>query len=281
MFGGIYCYMTTPETNTPQILLTNDDGIASPGLWAAARELSKLGFVHVIAPSRQFSGAGRSLPSDSDGIIKAQQKLMDGGTWKVYAVGGSPAQSVLHAILEVLPVCPDLVVSGINFGENVGSGITISGTVGAALEVAAFGLPALAISLETELEHHYSYSEEVDFSTAAHFTGYFSRMLLGKRMPEDVDLLKVDVPKGATPDTPWVVTRVSRRRYFEPLPPQRASWEIPAVVGYRQSDNHLDDPPDSDSYALRVRRVVSVTPLSLDLTSRIDLGDFERLLRQE
>jgi 5'-nucleotidase len=272
--------MEAPETNIPQILLTNDDGIGSPGLWAAARTLAELGFVHVVAPRGQFSGAGRSMPKDSDGIIEAQQKLMGEDTWKVYAVGGTPAQTVLHAILEVLPVCPDLMVSGINFGENVGSGITISGTVGAALEGAAFGLPALAISLETEPEHHYTHSEEVDFSTAAYFTGYFSRLLLEKRLPEDADVLKVDIPSEATTETPWTVTRVSRRRYFEPLAPERASWLTPALLGYRQVDDHRDDSPDSDSYALRVRRVVSVTPLSLDMTARIDLGDFEKLLRQ-
>jgi 5'-nucleotidase len=273
--------MQEPEKELPQILLTNDDGIDSPGIWAAARALAELGFVHVVAPRGQFSGAGRSMPSTSDGIIQAQQMPVNNQTWKVYAVGGTPAQTVVHAILEVLPVCPHLVVSGINFGENVGSGITISGTVGAALEGAAFGLPALAVSLETEPQHHYAPSEEVDFSAAAYFTAYFSCMLLEKRLPWDVDVLKVDIPCEATPDTPWTVTRVSRRRYFEPLAPQRASWEIPAAVGYRQIDDHRDDAPDSDSYALRVRRMVSVTPLSLDMTARVDLGEFERLLRSE
>lgn len=272
--------MQDSDIKTPQILLTNDDGIASPGLWAAARALSKLGFVHVVAPRGQSSGAGRSMPGTSDGIIQPQEKPVDGQPWKVYAVGGTPAQTVLHAILEVLPVCPDLVVSGINFGENVGSGITISGTVGAALEGASFGIPALAVSLETEPQHHYSQSDEVDFSAAAHFSLYFSRMLLEKRLPQDVDVLKIDVPCDATEDTPWMVTRVSRRRYFEPLAPQRASWEVPGTVGYRQVDDHQDDAPDSDSYALRVSRVVSVTPLSLDMTSRIDLAEFERLLRK-
>jgi 5'-nucleotidase len=272
--------MSKIETSHPQILLTNDDGIGSPGLWAAARALSRLGFVHVVAPRGQFSGAGRSVPSTSDGVIQAQQKPVDGKTWKVYAVGGSPAQTVLHAILEVLPVCPDLVVSGINYGENVGSGITISGTVGAALEGAAFGIPSLAISLETEPQHHYTHSEEVDFSAAGHFCAYFGRMALEKRLPEDVDVLKIDVPCDATADTPWTVTRVSRRRYFEPLAPQRASWETPAQMGYRHADDYRDDLPDSDSYVLRVRRMVSVSPLSLDMTARIELGDFERLLRQ-
>src|SRR5512139_2704864 len=141
----------------PQILLTNDDGIQSPGLWAAAEALSELGFVHVVAPRDQFSGAGRSLPSTSDGILTEQQVLIHGKAWTVYSVGGTPAQAVLHGILEIMPSRPDLVVSGINYGENLGTGITVSGTVGAALEAAAMGIPALAISLETDVEQHLSY----------------------------------------------------------------------------------------------------------------------------
>jgi 5'-nucleotidase len=262
-----------------QILLTNDDGIQSPGLWAAANALSRLGFVHVVAPRDQFSGAGRSLPSDSDGVIQRRTMQVDGQSWEVYAVGGTPAQAVLHAVLEILPARPDLLVSGINYGENVGSGITISGTVGAALEGASLGIPALAISLETEQEHHYNHSEEVDFSAAAHFVAYFGDLLLKNRLPADVDVLKVDIPCDATPETPWRITRVSPKRYFDPLKPERDSWETPALIGYCIKDELDPDPPDSDSYALRVQRIVSVSPISLDLTSRIDLGAFDGILR--
>ncbi len=102
--------------NPLQILLTNDDGIRSPGLWAAAEALSELGFVQVVAPRDQFSGAGRSLPGTTDGIIQIQEVEVNGKPWSVYAVGGTPAQVVLHAVLEILPEKPDLVVAGINFG---------------------------------------------------------------------------------------------------------------------------------------------------------------------
>ena len=262
-----------------EILLTNDDGIQSPGLWAAAQALSALGFVHVAAPRDQFSGAGRSMPSSSDGTITIREVVVNGKPWQVHAVGGTPAQAVQHAVLEILGRPPDLLVSGINYGENVGSGITISGTVGAALEGSALGIPSLAISLETDEQHHFSYSTEVDFSTAAFFTAYFGQMLLSKRFPQDVDVLKVDLPCDATPETPWVVTRLSRKRYFEPLAPQRASWDQPAKMGYFRNDEHFSDAPDTDVYALQVLRVISVTPLSLDLTSRVDLRELERLLR--
>jgi 5'-nucleotidase len=262
-----------------QILLTNDDGIQSPGLWAAASVLSELGFVHVVAPREQHSGAGRSLPATSDGTIQAREMKVNGKLWQVYAVGGTPAQAVLHALLEILPEKPDLVVSGINYGENVGSGITISGTVGAAMEGAAMGIPALAISLETEPQHHYSHSEEVDFSTAAHFTRYFCRLALNHPFPADVDMLKVEIPCDATPETPWEVTRLSRQRYFEPLKPESAAWDAPRRVGYRTLKNHEAEAPGSDVYALAMQRIVSVTPISLDLTSRVDLGELEKSLR--
>ncbi len=264
---------------TTQILLTNDDGIQSPGLMAAAGALSALGYVTVAAPRDQFSGAGRSLPSTSDGLIHPRQAGVNGGMWQVYAVGGTPAQVVLHAVLEILPVKPDLVVSGINFGENVGSGVTISGTVGAALEAAAMGMQSLAVSLETDPRHHLSYSSEVDFSTAAFFTAYFARLLLDRKMPPDVDVLKVDVPCDATSETPWEMTRLSRMRYYEPIPPARTSWETPASVGYHLACCPEEDAPDTDVYVLRVKRHVAVTPISLDMTSRVDLQEFDRLLR--
>ncbi len=265
----------------PQILLTNDDGIRSPGLWAAATALSKIGYVHVAAPREQYSGAGRSLPYTSDGVIRVEQVQVNGQSWTVHAVGGTPAQAVLHGVLEILPRRPDLVVSGINYGENVGNGITVSGTVGAAMEAASMGIPSLAVSLETEVAHHLSYSTDIDFSAAAHFTALFADMLLKRKLLPDVQLLKVDVPSDATPETPWAITRLSRQTYFEPVAPQRASWDEPGRVGYRLTSSPHDDPNDTDVYILRVRRQVSVTPLSLDLTSRVNLIELDRLLRQK
>ncbi len=87
---------------------------------------------------------------------------------------GTPAMAVLYGIFNLIPSKPDLIVSGINYGLNVGTGVTISGTVGAALEGAAAGIPSLAISLETEKEYHASYSREIDFNTAGFFTKLFS-----------------------------------------------------------------------------------------------------------
>jgi 5'-nucleotidase len=263
----------------PNILLTNDDGIRSPGLWAAAAALARLGFVTVAAPRDQSSGMGRSLPSTSDGIIRVERVQVDGRAWSAYAVGGSPAQSVLHAVLEIMPQPPDLVVSGINYGENVGLGVTISGTVGAALEGAALGHPALAVSLEVHQQYHLSHSAEIDFGAAAYFTETFARILLERKGFRGVDVLKVEIPSEAGLDTPWEMTRLAREHYYEPVKPARASWDQPATVGYREASRPENQDQDTDVYVLRHKRRVSVTPLSLDLTARVDLSSLERDLR--
>jgi len=264
----------------PQILLTNDDGIRSPGLWAAAASLSRLGYVTVTAPRDQSSGMGRSLPNTSDGIIREEKVQVNGQVWSVFAVGGSPAQSVLHGVLEVMQSKPDLVVSGINYGENVASGVTISGTVGAAMEAASLGIPALAVSLEADSKYHLSYSNEVNFLVAADFAARFASLLLKRKFPVDVHLLKVDVPWNATVDTPWELTRVSAQRYYEPVAPIRQSWDHPGTIGYREMGRLDEEPEDTDVYALIKKRLVSVSPMSLDLTTRADFAALDSLMRE-
>jgi 5'-nucleotidase len=219
------------------------------------------------------------MPVTSDGIIRRLKVKVRGQEWTVHSVGGTPAQSVLHAVLEIMPKKPDLVVSGINYGENIGSGVTISGTVGAALEGAAMGVPALAISLQMETQYHLSYSAEVDFSMGGHFTELFARMLLEKRMPADVDVLKVDIPSEATIDTPWEITRQARHRYYESYAPDRKNWDEPGYVRYRQLEDYGVVPEGTDVHTIRVKKLISVTPLSLDLTSRTDLKELGKLLR--
>jgi 5'-nucleotidase len=263
----------------PLILLTNDDGIRSPGLWAAAEALSALGYVTVAAPRDNWTGAGRSMPSTSDGLIAEEQVRVGAKDWKVYAVGGTPAQVVQHAVLELMPRRPDLVVAGINYGENVTTGITMSGTVGAAMEGAAFGVPALAISLETDSRYFHTHSAEIDFSVAAHFAAYFGGLLLRLSPIPDVDLLKVDVPADATPHTPWRLSRLSRTQYYHPVAPSRDRPESPQRIGYRVAIEADRLEHDSDVYVLRVDRYVSVAPLSLDLTSRADFADLGSALQ--
>ena len=267
--------------NRPQILLTNDDGIRSPGLWAAAEALMEVGYVTVAAPREQSSGYGRSMPTSSDGVISKEEVEVRGKTWEVYAVGGSPAQAVQHGVFEIASRKPDLLVAGINYGENVGLGVTISGTVGAALEGAALGIPSIAISIEAEPELHLSYSREVDFTTSAYFTRFFAQITLRKKWMPGVDVLKVEVPRDATPETPWQITRLTLARYYVPIKPDRVNLDEPVRVGYTVSQEHETFGVGSDAHVLRVLRQVAVTPLSIDLTSHVDFGALEQQLRSD
>jgi 5'-nucleotidase len=264
----------------PCILVTNDDGIRSPGLRAAVAALAPLGDLVVVAPLEQYSGAGRSFAQSSRGRLKPVEIVWGDGVVHAYGVDGSPTQAALHALVELAPRRPDLAVVGINYGENLGNGITASGTVGAALEMASAGIPALAVSRQVASKYYLTHSTEIDFSAAAHFTALFARHLISsaRDLTEDVDLLKIDVPDSATPATAWRVTRVSRQRYFEILAPKRENPDCEGPLGYRI---HVDEAAlerDSDIYALLYDRVVSVAPVSVDLSSRTDRGRLQALL---
>ena len=268
------------SNKTTQILLTNDDSIHSPGLWAAAEALDTLGYVHVVAPRSQHSGAGRSMPIHTSGIIEKMSLTINDREWDAFAVDGSPGQSMLHGVYDVIKEMPDLVVSGINYGENVGSGVTVSGTIGAALEAATLGIPALAVSMQTGREHHFSLSQDIDFSTAGYFTHLIANWMLHTTLPEDVDIIKVDIPCNATPDTPIAWTKQSRERYYLPKPINRPNLAEPGPLGYDilTDFSHLE--PGSDLYALLIEKKVSVTPLSFDLTSRMDLDKLNSLFNE-
>jgi 5'-nucleotidase len=260
----------------PLILITNDDGIASPGLAAIAAVLDNLGDLLIVAPRTQQSSSGRSMPNSSDGRIFKYDVQANDKTWVGYGVHASPAQAVQHALLELADRKPALAVSGINYGENIGFSITISGTIGAALEAVSHGIPALAVSLQVTQDKHHTNDASVDFSTAAHFTRLFAQKMLAQTMPPDVDILKVEVPMTATPQTAWRVTRLERGRYYEPLPPQREHLEDEGRMGYRLQ-NAKPSSPDTDAAAMR-EGIISVTPISMDMTSRIKLEDFTELL---
>lgn len=262
----------------PLILFTNDDGIGSPGLWAAVDAFADLGDILVIAPREQQSGTGRSMPITSTGRIHKEQRPIAGKPVDVYSVEGTPAQAVQHGVFELADRLPSLCVSGINYGENTGNGVTISGTVGAALEAASLDIPALAVSQQTPLDLHLTYSADIDFKVAAHFARIFGKWLMSNARPDDVDLLKLDVPIGATVDTPWKVTRLSRRRVYWPTRPERVALTDAGRMGYQYDIDASNAEPDSDVYVILQDKQVSLTPMSLDMTSRTDPFRLRQLL---
>ncbi len=258
----------------PQILLTNDDGIDSPGLWSAAEALSEIGYVWVAAPRDQASSTGRSMPLSSDGTITVQQMVVHGQEWTVHAVGGSPAQTVQHGILEIIGEMPDLVVSGINYGANLGLAVTVSGTVGAAIEGATFGIPSMAVSLETDISHFFTHSEEIDFSAAAHFTAFFARRLLDDNLALGSRFLKIEVPAEATIETEWKLARLDLDRYYVATSEKREDWSKPHNLGFYARTDFENFTPGTDSYVTLVERKVAVTPMTLDMTARVDFDQF-------
>ena len=265
--------------DTPLILFTNDDGIESPGLWESVKAFVGMGDLLIVAPREQQSGMGRSMPVTSEGRIFEYDASHHNIDCCAYAVDGTPAQAVQHGIIELADRKPSLVVSGINYGENAGSGVTISGTVGAALEGASLGVPSIAVSQQTPKDLHLTYSDDVDFSVAAEFTRRFGQWLIKHEMlPDDVDMLKIDIPWEAKSDTHWRITRVSRRRVYWPTRPERVALGDVGKMGYHYDANPADAEPDSDIYAVMHDKVVSVTPMSLDMTSRTDMFRLEQIL---
>ena len=266
----------------PLILVTNDDGIHSPGLHAAIEALADWGELLIIAPTEQQTGMSRSLPPTFDGRIHPIRLEHDGRIYHAYHLGGSPAQCVLYGVLDCARRTPDLVVSGINYGENLGNSTLVSGTVGAALQGGDMGIPSLAVSLETKKEYHYNHGQDVDWSAARYWLRFFAQRTLDSApsWPDDVAVLKIDIPASATRQTPWRLTRQSRQPYYVSLPTHRHRPDDPSIMDYEVQIDLSQVEPDSDIYAFAIDRVISVTPLSVNLTARISFPDFEARLRE-
>lgn len=265
----------------PLILLTNDDGIASPGLAAAAAALDPLGDLLIVAPTSQQTSMGRSRSQrgEMDGRLFHARVAANGREWPAVAVNATPAMAVEHAIQELAPRPVSLAVSGINYGENVGTCVTVSGTIGAAFEAAEHGIPALAISVEIIDTNYDDHNTGVDFRAAAHFTRMFAAMVLETKLPHDVDVLKIEIPAGATSGADWIVAPQDRFVYYNPLLPRRAAlFQDEGRANYTPAKGKFGS-AGTDAYAL-AHGLVAVTPLSLDLTSRVSMSDLRQQLER-
>ena len=263
------------------ILITNDDGVFSPGLHAAIEAALPLGDVTIAAPEKQGTGMGRSLQGNWEDTLHETELPLSSGKIRAFFCDCSPALTVHHGLQVLFPgKKPDLVISGINYGENLGTTITQSGTVGAAYQAAAEGIPALAVSLQTEINRYYEY-DEVDWKGARHFLHLFARMMLEKTMEPDVDMLKADIPKGADEHTPWKVTCLSRQQYYHATIPEPTLSSKVSDIKLSIAVDKKTLESDSDIFALHLEKCVTLTPLSLDFTSRIDLSGFEEYLRRQ
>lgn len=234
-----------------RILITNDDGVYAPGLKALEEALSCLGEVTVVAPDREMSASSQSISVHVPlRVHKLDERRM--------AVTGTPADTVILALYRLLPQKPDLVVSGINPGGNLGENVIYSGTVAAAMESTLHGVPAFAISLATR--------KSLDFTAAAAFARQLAQVILEKGLPAGV-MLNVNVPRGVVRGV-----RITRQ-----------SQKISQNVVHEKSDPRgrpyywLDETArietaeaDSDYAAIRAHEI-SITPLQVDRTDYSNL----------
>lgn len=232
-----------------KILVTNDDGITSPGLRALARAMRPLGQVWVVAPDRERTAAAHALTLHKPLRVTRIEP-------RVFSVSGTPTDCVNLAIKKLLRGAPALVVSGINRGVNLGDDVTYSGTVSAALEGTIMGIPSIAVSQEVDRTFRHD--------TAAIYAARVARAVLRYGLPAET-LLNVNVPDRPRKKIAGVrVTALSRRRFDEPIiektdPHGRKYYWI---AGTRISWSRKDQ---SDHDMLR-RGFVTITPIHLDVT---------------
>ena len=231
-----------------RILLSNDDGYFSPGIAHLARALSAIAEITVVAPERDRSGASNSLTLDRPLLLKQAANGF-------YYVNGTPTDCVHLAVTGMLESLPDMVVSGINDGANMGDDTIYSGTVAAATEAYLLGIPSVAVSLCSKAGRHYE--------TAARVARDVVEMIRQRRT-EPV-LLNVNVPdihhealKG------WTVTRLGRRHKAEPVM-RMMTPRNETVYWVGAAGEAVDAGEETDFHAV-VGGQVSITPLQIDLT---------------
>jgi 5'-nucleotidase len=238
------------------ILLTNDDGIMAPGILAMYKALQKLGEVHVVAPQTVQSAAGHGITLTAPLLT---QKMMIENGFTGIAVDGRPADCVKLAVSQLLPGPPDLVVSGINSGANVGINVIYSGTVAAAIEAAFLGLPSIAVSL------HLRGDVVTDYSRAADLAVQTIRLVLGAGL-KGGEVVNINIPALKQEEQPAGV-RVVRQctRPFIDTYEKRADPRGREYFWNSSVFSLGDTEEDTDVAALR-DKCICVTPLHFDMT---------------
>jgi 5'-nucleotidase len=253
-----------------RVLLTNDDGIAAPGLQALRRELVALGGLEVvtIAPDANRSATARSITTRSPLAVE-EITFEDGNVG--YAVDGTPVDCVRFAELGLGGGRPDLIVSGINHGANLGDDITYSGTVAAALEGIVLGIPAIALSQQSSGGGMGYVTGSFDFTVAAAFSARLVDRLRIEAMPE-ATLINVNFP--GTPVTGVEVTKLGKRIYDDELrlleETDGRGRKVYEIYGWKPSHEEAEG---TDLCAVAAGRV-AVTPIHFDLT---DHGGLDKL----
>ena len=234
------------------ILLTNDDGIHAEGLWALHKALSGRFHTTIVAPDAERSAVGHSITLTHPLRIS---RVQTNGGWG-HAVNGTPADCVKLAVLEILASRPDLVVSGINAGPNVGINLNYSGTVSAAKEAALMGIPAIAVSQTPHTEYGYT--------TTIGFIGVLIARVMAKGLPEGT-FLNVNVPACPPDQVEGIrITRQGLSRLKE-IFYKRTDPREQAYYWQGTETQAFDQDSDTDGAALH-QNCISVTPIQCDMT---------------
>ncbi|MDZ4696808.1 MAG: 5'/3'-nucleotidase SurE [Deltaproteobacteria bacterium] len=242
----------------PLILISNDDGIAAPGIAALVESVQSLGDIVVVAPDRERSAASHSISLDRPLRVDT---LAEGR----YAVNGTPVDCVYLGLLHLVPRTPDLCISGINAGFNLGSDVFYSGTVAAAVEAALRGVPAMAVSLQRHDKPNYRPAAELARALAA------EALDRGPRAIPQGALLNINCPTGLLGQ--YEITFLGRRVYRDQVE-VRSDLRGRAYYWIGGPEEHAEDVPGSDMSAIRAGHA-SVTPLGLDMTHRLLLKDLQ------
>lgn len=250
------------QTSRKLVMVTNDDSVQSEGIISLARAVAKYADVIIVAPEQPQSATALSLTFHKPLRVAKVRRA----EFECYAVSGSPGDCVMIGVNKVLPRRPDLVVSGINIGDNnTFQDILASGTVAAALESAITGIPALAFSLEVNEESLFALEfDQPDFSASAAIAGEIVRDVLEHGMPSGAEILNVNFPSGVRTSTEITLSTVGRRKYTDKVivrkdPRGRAYYWL---FGERLS--HF--PPQTDAAAVLSKRTVSITPMVLSMS---------------
>lgn len=249
-------------------LICNDDGIMASGILASKKAVEDLCETYVVAPETQQSGIGHALTLYEP--LRVNEHVLKDGS-KGYGVSGTPTDAVSIALFKIMDSKPDIMISGINTGFNIGRAeLTTSGTLGAAFEAASFSIPTIAISQEV-LRDDVKFENgevEIDFDFAAKMLNRLVRLVLKKGLPDGVDLLNVNVPANPKDDEIEVV-RLGERMYLPVIDMRLDPRGKPYYwIGGKPYD--VDD-CGSDGYALKRLGKTTITPLKIDLTGDISL----------
>jgi 5'-nucleotidase len=260
-------------------MVTNDDGVSSPGLLASVRALKELGNLLIVAPTTPQSSMGRSFWSGpGQGIITEVPLEVDGRNFQAYSVTGAPALVVAHALTELGTSSPDLCVSGINYGENLGRDLQGSGTVGAAFEAEAYGIPAIAVSLAVveSIQRSGSFAK-IEWEAAEAVSRHVAHKVLSEGLPHGVTLLNVNIP--AVPSSPlrWRITTQSAQRYYHAVAPGSRDRSLSYYLDWTILDRLDEVERDSDIWAVVHDRIISITPMTWNQTAPCEWEPEERI----